>query len=30
VVVFEECAHAPLYDRLAEFNARTPAFLKRH
>ena len=30
LVVFEECAHAPLYERVAEFNQTTLAFLRRH
>ena len=30
VVVFEECAHAPIYERVEEFNQRTLAFLRRH
>lgn len=29
LVVFEECAHAPIYENVAEFNARTLAFLER-
>jgi pimeloyl-ACP methyl ester carboxylesterase len=29
VVVFDGCAHAPIYENVAEFNARTLAFLKR-
>jgi hypothetical protein len=27
--VFENCAHAGMYERVDEFNARTLAFLKR-
>jgi pimeloyl-ACP methyl ester carboxylesterase len=27
--VFEHCAHAPIYENVAEFNARTLAFLER-
>jgi pimeloyl-ACP methyl ester carboxylesterase len=30
LVVFEGCAHAPLYERVEEFNATTLAFLRRH
>ena len=30
LVVFEDCAHAPIYENVADFNARTLAFLKRH
>jgi len=30
VVVFEECSHAPIYERVEEFNQRTLAFLRRH
>jgi 3-oxoadipate enol-lactonase len=30
LVVFEHCAHAPIYENVAEFNARTLAFLSRH
>jgi pimeloyl-ACP methyl ester carboxylesterase len=30
LVVFEHCAHAPIYENVAEFNARTLAFLTRH
>lgn len=29
LVVFEECAHAPIYENVAEFNARTLDFLTR-
>jgi 3-oxoadipate enol-lactonase len=29
VVVFEDCAHAAIYENVAEFNIRTLAFLKR-
>jgi len=28
--VFEECAHAAMYERVEEFNQRTLAFLRRH
>jgi 3-oxoadipate enol-lactonase len=30
VVVFEDCAHAPIYENVEEFNRRTLAFLQRH
>jgi pimeloyl-ACP methyl ester carboxylesterase len=30
LVVFEDCAHAPIYENVADFNARTLAFLTRH
>ena len=30
VVVFEDCAHAPLYEKVDDFNQRTLAFLKAH
>jgi len=30
LVIFEECAHAPIYEHVAEFNQRTLAFLQRH
>jgi pimeloyl-ACP methyl ester carboxylesterase len=30
LVVFENCAHAPIYENVEEFNARTLAFLTRH
>ncbi len=30
LVVFEDCAHAPIYENVADFNAKTLAFLKRH
>lgn len=30
LVVFDDCAHAPIYENVAEFNARTLAFLTRH
>jgi 3-oxoadipate enol-lactonase len=29
LVVFEDCSHAPIYENVAEFNARTLAFLTR-
>ena len=30
LVVFEDCSHAPIYENVEEFNARTLAFLTRH
>jgi pimeloyl-ACP methyl ester carboxylesterase len=30
VVVFEGCSHAPIYERVEEFNQRTLAFLQQH
>jgi len=30
LVVFETCAHAPIYESVAEFNEKTLSFLKRH
>lgn len=30
LVVFDGCAHAPIYERVEEFNRRTLAFLTRH
>ena len=30
LVVFEGCAHAPIYENVAEFNEKTVQFLKRH
>jgi pimeloyl-ACP methyl ester carboxylesterase len=30
LVVFEGCAHAPIYERVEEFNQKTLAFLRRH
>jgi pimeloyl-ACP methyl ester carboxylesterase len=30
LVIFEGCAHAPLYENVAEFNQKTLAFLQRH
>jgi pimeloyl-ACP methyl ester carboxylesterase len=30
VVVFEDCAHAPIYENVEEFNRRTLAFLQSH
>jgi pimeloyl-ACP methyl ester carboxylesterase len=30
LVIFEGCAHAPLYQRVDEFNQKTLEFLQRH
>jgi pimeloyl-ACP methyl ester carboxylesterase len=30
VLIFEGCAHAPLYEKVEEFNAKTLSFLQRH
>jgi pimeloyl-ACP methyl ester carboxylesterase len=30
VMVFEDCAHAPIYENVEEFDSRTLAFLNRH
>ena len=30
VIVFEDCSHAPIYENVAEFNAKTLDFLTRH
>jgi len=30
LIVFEGCAHAPIYEKVDEFNQRTLEFLKRH
>ncbi len=30
LIVFEDCAHAPIYENVEEFNQRTLAFLNRH
>ena len=30
LLIFEECAHAPLYENVEEFNQKTLAFLQRH
>jgi pimeloyl-ACP methyl ester carboxylesterase len=30
LVIFEECAHAPIYEKVEEFNQTTLAFLRRH
>jgi proline iminopeptidase len=30
LVVFEGCAHAPIYEKVEEFNQKTLEFLRRH
>jgi pimeloyl-ACP methyl ester carboxylesterase len=30
LLIFEGCAHAPLYENVAEFNQKTLAFLQQH
>jgi pimeloyl-ACP methyl ester carboxylesterase len=30
LVIFERCSHAPIYEKVAEFNERTLHFLKQH
>jgi 3-oxoadipate enol-lactonase len=30
LIVFEDCAHAPIYENVEEFNQQTLAFLRRH
>ena len=30
LVIFEGCAHAPIYEKVDEFNKTTLEFLKRH
>jgi pimeloyl-ACP methyl ester carboxylesterase len=30
IVVFEDCAHAPIYENVEQFNRQTLAFLQRH
>jgi pimeloyl-ACP methyl ester carboxylesterase len=30
LIVFEDCAHAPIYENVEDFNHRTLAFLQRH
>jgi pimeloyl-ACP methyl ester carboxylesterase len=30
LVIFEDCAHAPIYENVDDFNQRTLAFLQRH
>ena len=30
LVIFEDCAHAPIYENVDDFNRQTLAFLTRH
>jgi pimeloyl-ACP methyl ester carboxylesterase len=30
LIVFEGCAHAPIYENVEDFNQRTQEFLHRH
>jgi pimeloyl-ACP methyl ester carboxylesterase len=30
LIIFEDCAHAPIYENVEDFNQRTLAFLQRH
>jgi pimeloyl-ACP methyl ester carboxylesterase len=30
LLIFEECSHAPIYEKVEEFNQKTLAFLKRN
>jgi hypothetical protein len=30
LLIFEECAHAPIYEKVEEFHQKTLAFLQRH
>jgi pimeloyl-ACP methyl ester carboxylesterase len=30
LIVFDDCAHAPIYENVEEFNSRTLAFLQGH
>jgi 3-oxoadipate enol-lactonase len=30
LVIFEDCSHAPIYENVADFNAKTLAFLQQH
>src|SRR5438874_4403586 len=30
MLIFEECSHTPIYERVEEFNAKTLSFLKNH
>jgi pimeloyl-ACP methyl ester carboxylesterase len=30
VLIFEQCAHAPIYEHVEEFNQKTLTFLQRH
>jgi pimeloyl-ACP methyl ester carboxylesterase len=29
LLIFEDCAHAPIYEKVEEFNQKTLAFLQR-
>jgi len=30
LLIFEGCAHAPIYEKVEEFNQKTLQFLRRH
>jgi 2-hydroxy-6-oxonona-2,4-dienedioate hydrolase len=30
LLIFEECAHAPIYEKVEEFNQKSLQFLRRH
>jgi pimeloyl-ACP methyl ester carboxylesterase len=30
LMIFEDCAHAPIYEKVEEFNQKTLTFLQRH
>jgi len=30
LLIFEGCSHAPIYEKVEEFNQKTLAFLQRH
>lgn len=30
LLIFEGCSHAPIYEKVEEFNQKTLAFLKKH
>jgi pimeloyl-ACP methyl ester carboxylesterase len=30
LIIFDRCSHAPIYEKVAEFNEKTLQFLKRH
>ena len=30
LLIFEGCAHAPIYEKVEEFNQKTLGFLRRH
>jgi len=30
LLIFEECSHAPMYEKVEQFNQKTLAFLQRH